>query len=50
MVVAEQLTKVTSSEKLYGGDVKKTVTYYDKLIDHKLKDSKLVYNLSQVVH
>ena len=42
--------RVTDSNKLYGGDVRKTIVYYDKLISKKLKNDKLVQGLSQVIN
>lgn len=46
--VGEQLIKVTTSTKLYGGDVKKTVVYYEKTVKRKLQSNKLVEEMSQV--
>ena len=47
---SEQLTRVAASMKLYGGDVRKTVVYYDKFIARKLNSGKLVQGLSQVIY
>ena len=48
IAVEEQLIRVTTAEKLYGGDVRKTVDFYNKFIGKRLKGNALVQNMSQV--
>ncbi|XP_065069339.1 uncharacterized protein LOC135694494 isoform X2 [Rhopilema esculentum] len=47
VTVGDQLKKVTTRKKLYGGDVKRTASYYQKTIRDKLKEDSMVDIMGQ---